>query len=267
MAGVYPAGQLAWLPAENNEFVGRTAELRHIDGLLRGTRLVTLIGPGGVGKTRIALRAAAAAAARYPDGVCLVELSALRDPALLPHTVARGSSSPSTPATRSATRCSLICATAACCSSSTPASTSSTPARSLPRRSSSRRRTSPCSPPAASRSTWTARPPSPSARSRCPGPRGTATTPPPFGLTGPRARRPRQRRADLSRRRRGRALRAAGRRRGARVRGDRREPRRRDPPLPAARRHAARHRARRRPAAHAAARGARRRGSAAGCRC
>ena len=89
MAGVYPAGQLAWFPAENNEFVGRTAELRHIDGLLRGTRLITLTGPGGVGKTRIALRAAAAAAARYPDGVRLVELSALRDPALLPHTVAR----------------------------------------------------------------------------------------------------------------------------------------------------------------------------------
>jgi len=89
MVGVHPAGRLSWFPPENNEFVGRTAELRHIDALLRDTRLVTLIGPGGVGKTRIALRAAAAAAARYPDGVCLVELSALRDPALLPHTVAR----------------------------------------------------------------------------------------------------------------------------------------------------------------------------------
>ncbi len=89
MAGIYPAGQLAWFPAENNEFVGRAAELRHIDGLLRGARLITLTGPGGVGKTRIALRAAAAAAARYPDGVGLVELSALRDPELLPHTVAR----------------------------------------------------------------------------------------------------------------------------------------------------------------------------------
>jgi non-specific serine/threonine protein kinase len=89
MAGAHPAGQLPPLPAETNEFVGRTAELRHIDGLLRDTRLVTLVGPGGVGKTRVALRAAAATAARYPDGVCLVELSALRDPALLPHTIAR----------------------------------------------------------------------------------------------------------------------------------------------------------------------------------
>ena len=46
-------------------------------------------GPGGVGKTRIVLRAAHAAASRYEDGVCLVELSALRDPRLLPHTIAR----------------------------------------------------------------------------------------------------------------------------------------------------------------------------------
>src|SRR6201996_1671496 len=80
------AGQL---PAETNEFVGRSAELRQIDELLRGARLVTLVGPGGVGKTRIVLRAASAAAPRYPDGVCWVELSAQRNPELLPHTVAR----------------------------------------------------------------------------------------------------------------------------------------------------------------------------------
>ena len=77
------------LPAETNEFVGRTAELRQIDALLLDARLVTLVGPGGVGKTRIVVRAADAAAHRYPDGVWLVELSALRDPGLLPHTVAR----------------------------------------------------------------------------------------------------------------------------------------------------------------------------------
>ncbi len=77
------------LPVETDEFVGRTTELRQIDGLLRNARLVTLVGPGGVGKTRIALRAADAAAHRYADGVYLVELSALRDPELLPHTIAR----------------------------------------------------------------------------------------------------------------------------------------------------------------------------------
>lgn len=79
------AGQL---PAETDEFVGRTAELRQIAGLLRDRRLVTLVGPGGVGKTRVALRAAKAAEPRYADGARFVELSALRDPALLPHATA-----------------------------------------------------------------------------------------------------------------------------------------------------------------------------------
>jgi predicted ATPase/DNA-binding CsgD family transcriptional regulator len=80
---------LGGIPAEPNEFVGRAAELRQLDELLRGTRLVTLVGPGGVGKTRVALRAAAAAAARYPGGVWLVELSGLRDRRLLPHVIAQ----------------------------------------------------------------------------------------------------------------------------------------------------------------------------------
>jgi predicted ATPase/DNA-binding CsgD family transcriptional regulator len=77
------------LPAETDEFVGRTAELGQIEELLRAARLVTLVGPGGVGKSRIAVRAAAAAQSRYPDGAYLAELSSLRDPALLPHTVSR----------------------------------------------------------------------------------------------------------------------------------------------------------------------------------
>src|SRR3984957_18382152 len=89
MGGTYAGGRFPRLPAETSEFIGRTAELRHIDTLLRETRLVTLTGPGGVGKTRVALRAAAAAASRYQDGACMVELSALRDPALLAHTIAR----------------------------------------------------------------------------------------------------------------------------------------------------------------------------------
>ena len=56
--------------------------------LLSGSRLVTVVGPGGVGKTRVALVAAAQAAASYPDGPWIVELSNLRDPLLLPNTVA-----------------------------------------------------------------------------------------------------------------------------------------------------------------------------------
>jgi predicted ATPase/DNA-binding CsgD family transcriptional regulator len=83
----HAVGQPGRLPAATNEFVGRTAELRRIDVLLHERRLVTLMGPGGVGKTRLALRAAEMADA-YRDGICLVELSAVRDPELLPHTVA-----------------------------------------------------------------------------------------------------------------------------------------------------------------------------------
>jgi len=56
--------------------------------MLAESRLVTIVGPGGVGKTRVALVAAAQAAASYPDGPWIVELSNLSDPALLPNTVA-----------------------------------------------------------------------------------------------------------------------------------------------------------------------------------
>src|ERR1700753_1838286 len=56
--------------------------------MLAERRVVTIVGPGGVGKTRVALVAAAQAADSYPDGPWIVELSNLRDPALLPNTVA-----------------------------------------------------------------------------------------------------------------------------------------------------------------------------------
>jgi predicted ATPase/DNA-binding CsgD family transcriptional regulator len=69
-------------------FVGRRAELARLGGLLESARLVTVTGPGGVGKTRVSLRAAAQGAAGYADGVGLAELSGLRDAELLPHTVA-----------------------------------------------------------------------------------------------------------------------------------------------------------------------------------
>ncbi|WP_165242085.1 ATP-binding protein, partial [Streptomyces coryli] len=69
-------------------FVGRTAELATVRRLLGRSRLVTLTGPGGVGKTRIALRAAAQVKGDYADGVRLVQLSGLQDAELLPHTVA-----------------------------------------------------------------------------------------------------------------------------------------------------------------------------------
>ena len=76
------------LPAEVTGFVGRQRELAVLDGLLGSARLVTVTGPGGVGKTRVALRAAAKGRGQFADGVCLAELGELHDPDLLPHTVA-----------------------------------------------------------------------------------------------------------------------------------------------------------------------------------
>jgi len=76
------------LPVEVTELVGRTAELAKVRRLLDRARLVTLTGPGGVGKSRIALRAAAEARADFPDGIRLAELSELQDAELLPHTLA-----------------------------------------------------------------------------------------------------------------------------------------------------------------------------------
>lgn len=70
------------------DFVGRQDELARIASLLKLSRLVTVVGPGGVGKTRVTLVAAAQAVGGYPDGVWIVELSGLRDPKLLVNTVA-----------------------------------------------------------------------------------------------------------------------------------------------------------------------------------
>ncbi|MEO5873570.1 MAG: NB-ARC domain-containing protein [Streptosporangiaceae bacterium] len=76
------------LPAEISSFVGRGGEIAEIATLVRTTRLVTVTGVGGVGKTRTALRSAAAVHADFPDGVWLVELSGLMDDTLIAHTVA-----------------------------------------------------------------------------------------------------------------------------------------------------------------------------------
>ncbi|MFC0848672.1 NB-ARC domain-containing protein [Streptomyces noboritoensis] len=76
------------LPAETTSFVGRSVELATLDGLLRNHRLVTVTGPGGVGKSRLALRGARGRDAFCPDGVWWVELSPLCDPELLAATVA-----------------------------------------------------------------------------------------------------------------------------------------------------------------------------------
>jgi predicted ATPase len=78
------------LPVPANPLVGRKKELADVLQLLtrEDARIVTLTGPGGIGKTRFALAAAAEASDRYPDGVWFVDLSPVRDPELVLPTVA-----------------------------------------------------------------------------------------------------------------------------------------------------------------------------------
>ena len=78
---------LSNLPAEVTSFVGRRQELREVKRLLSTTRLLTLTGSGGVGKTKLALRAAAEMSRGFPDGACLVLLDSVRDPLLVPQAV------------------------------------------------------------------------------------------------------------------------------------------------------------------------------------
>ncbi|KUL38667.1 regulator [Streptomyces sp. NRRL F-4489] len=75
------------VPEESTSFIGRRAELRRLSAELDRHRLITLTGPGGVGKTRIAVRAAQAAAERFPDGVRWAPLWPLQGDQLLVATV------------------------------------------------------------------------------------------------------------------------------------------------------------------------------------
>jgi predicted ATPase len=75
------------LPVELTSFIGRRRELRELKRLLTTTRLLTVIGSGGVGKTRLALRAAAEMARGFPDGVWFVSLASIRDPLLVTQAV------------------------------------------------------------------------------------------------------------------------------------------------------------------------------------
>lgn len=77
------------LPVQPTPLIGRERELAELLDLARGHRLVTLTGPGGTGKTRLALAAAAELADERPDGAWWVPLAAVRDPALVIPTVAQ----------------------------------------------------------------------------------------------------------------------------------------------------------------------------------
>ncbi|HEX3301692.1 MAG TPA: AAA family ATPase, partial [Thermomicrobiales bacterium] len=79
------------LPRPLTSFIGREREVATIVDRLRraDVRLVTLTGPGGVGKTRLAIRVAETVAVDFPDGVWFVSLATVRDPALVASTIAR----------------------------------------------------------------------------------------------------------------------------------------------------------------------------------
>jgi len=76
------------MPLQLTNFVGRTREKSDVTRLLASSRLLTLMGAGGAGKTRLALEVASEARVQFPDGVWLVELGPLSDPALVARTAA-----------------------------------------------------------------------------------------------------------------------------------------------------------------------------------
>ena len=97
--GSEPARDVVWatsdsdrppnnLPAQLSTFVGRERELREVRKLLEGDRLVTLTGPGGSGKTRLALEVAGRSLATHADGSWFIDLAPLTDESLVPRTFA-----------------------------------------------------------------------------------------------------------------------------------------------------------------------------------
>jgi predicted ATPase/DNA-binding SARP family transcriptional activator/predicted negative regulator of RcsB-dependent stress response len=75
------------LPVHLSKFIGREAVQAEITALLRENRLVTLVGVGGIGKTRLSLEAARESLSAFPNGVWFVELASLSEPELVPQTV------------------------------------------------------------------------------------------------------------------------------------------------------------------------------------
>jgi predicted ATPase len=74
------------LPTQLTSFVGREKELADVKTLLQNAHMLTLIGPGGTGKTRLSIESASSSLAQYPDGVWLVELAPILDPELVSRT-------------------------------------------------------------------------------------------------------------------------------------------------------------------------------------
>ncbi len=89
MTDHWPSHGRISLPKPLTSFIGREGELAQAKRLLRDSDLVTLTGPGGSGKTRLCIALAAAVADDYPDGVYFVPLAPVRDPVLVPSTIAQ----------------------------------------------------------------------------------------------------------------------------------------------------------------------------------
>ncbi len=77
------------LPPQVTSFVGRDREVHDVLRLLKATRLLTLTGPGGTGKTRLSLRVAEESRSDYTGGVFFVELAMIKEPGLVPTTIAK----------------------------------------------------------------------------------------------------------------------------------------------------------------------------------
>ena len=80
---------LSTLPRPLSSFIGREDVLTDVAQLLERNRLVTLTGPGGSGKTRLSIELATRVSPNYPDGAYFVPLAAVRDPALVPSSIAQ----------------------------------------------------------------------------------------------------------------------------------------------------------------------------------
>jgi hypothetical protein len=87
-AAASASGGVHGFPAALTSFIGRDGPVREVAGLLEESRLVTVSGPGGAGKTRLVGEVARRVADRFADGVWLAELAAVRDPDQVPSVVA-----------------------------------------------------------------------------------------------------------------------------------------------------------------------------------
>ncbi len=76
------------LPVELTSFVGRASDIERVSSLLQSNRLINLAGPGGVGKTRLAIQSGLKASSAFPDGVWFIDLTSTSDGGVVPSLVA-----------------------------------------------------------------------------------------------------------------------------------------------------------------------------------